>query len=603
MKSFPVRNKLTFSVNTLNNSIENQNLNYEGEFKTFLIYWDFFQNLFFTFTAMLRKLNVQNYALIDELQLQFGSGLNIITGETGAGKSVLMGALGLLLGDRADSSALLDKSRKCIIEGEFLASKNVKAFLEAQELDAEDELFLHREITKDGKSRSFINDTPVNLAQLRQLGNLLVDIHSQHETLLLNQSDFQLSVIDAFAGHAKLISDYRREFRLYKNAALELKQFIEEENKSKTDQDYLQFQYDELSEASLSDGEQEKLEQEFSSLSHAEEIKTGVSHFSDAVSGNENNLLSSLSAVTNLVSGLSKYSPKISDAVNRLKAVQIEIKDIEYEIEQISGSISPDPKRMEIVSDRLNLLYRLQQKHRLESVDGLIQLRESLNEKLSSYNSLEEKIRNKTKETEELFNQVKKDAIKISENRQRAIPSIETKIKKLLSELGMPNAVLKIEMTPTQEEEINERGMDRIKFLFSANKGIPFSDISRVASGGELSRLMLCLKASVAKLVELPTIVFDEIDTGVSGETAFKIGKVMQELSSSHQLISITHLPQIASRGEDHFFVYKEIIGKKTFTRVRKLSFDERVDEVARMLSGEKPTSVAKENARELLGA
>ena len=550
---------------------------------------------------MLKKLNVQNYALIDQLELHFGKGMNIITGETGAGKSVLMGALGLLLGDRTDSSSLLDKTRKCVIEGEFHVSSNVKKFLEASELDAEDELIIHREINKDGKSRSFINDTPVNLSQLRELGNLLVDIHSQHETLLLNQSDFQLSVVDAFASHTKLLNDYGLLFKQYRSLRQELNRLQEEEKKLKTDQDYLQFQFNELVEAKLEPGEQVKMEEELSALSHSEEIKSAIDSFSVIVSASDNNLLSGLTNATNLLSSLEKYSSGLDDAVKRLKTVQIELKDIEYEIQQIAESISPDPKRLEILNDRLYLIYKLQQKHRLKNIEDLIQLRESINEKLSSFNSLEEKISQKLKEAELLFQNVKILADKLSENRHKALPSIESKIKKLLAELGMPEAVLKIEISILNEDEINVAGKDKVKFLFSANKGIPFSDISKVASGGELSRLMLCLKASVAKLIELPTIVFDEIDTGVSGETAFKIGKVMQELSTAHQLISITHLPQIASRGEDHFFVYKEVIGKKTFTKVKKLSSDERIVEVARMLSGDKPTSVAIENAKELL--
>ena len=480
-------------------------------------------------------------------------------------------------------------------------SSNVKKFLEASELDAEDELIIHREINKDGKSRSFINDTPVNLSQLRELGNLLVDIHSQHETLLLNQSDFQLSVVDAFASHTKLLNDYGLLFKQYRSLRQELNRLQEEEKKLKTDQDYLQFQFNELVEAKLEPGEQVKMEEELSALSHSEEIKSAIDSFSVIVSASDNNLLSGLTNATNLLSSLEKYSSGLDDAVKRLKTVQIELKDIEYEIQQIAESIRPDTQRLEILNDRLSLIYKLQQKHRLKNIEDLIQLRESINEKLSSFNSLEEKISQKLKEAELLFQNVKILADKLSENRHKALPSIESKIKKLLAELGMPEAVLKIEISILNEDEINVAGKDKVKFLFSANKGIPFSDISKVASGGELSRLMLCLKASVAKLIELPTIVFDEIDTGVSGETAFKIGKVMQELSTAHQLISITHLPQIASRGEDHFFVYKEVTGKKTFTKVKKLSFDERVVEVARMLSGDKPTAIAIENARELL--
>lgn len=550
---------------------------------------------------MLKKLTVRNYALIDFLELHFGKGMNIITGETGAGKSVLMGALGLLLGDRADSTSLLDKTRKCVIEGEFSITSNVKIFLDESGLDANDGLIIHREINNDSKSRSFINDTPVNLSQLRELGSLLVDIHSQHETLLLNHSDFQLSVVDAFASHSKLLIDFGLLFKQYRALIQELNKLQEDEKKQRNDQDYLQFQFNELEEAKLEQGEQENLEKEVSILSHAEEIKTGISNFSEVVSSSENNLLSKLSIATNSIIGLGKYSTGFEDYVKRLKAVQIELKDIEYEVLNRTDNIRSDPRRLEIINERLSSIYKLQKKHRLENVDDLILLRESINTKLSLLNSLEDQIEKIIKKTEKQFQIINIEADKLSANRQKSIPSIESKIKKLLAELGMPDAVLKIELSILNDDELNFTGKDKVKFLFSANKGIPFSDISKVASGGELSRLMLCLKASVAKLIELPTIVFDEIDTGVSGETAFKIGKVMQDLSTAHQLISITHLPQIASRGEDHFFVYKEVIGKKTFTKVKQLTFDERVVEIARMLSGDKPTAVAMENAKELL--
>ena len=363
---------------------------------------------------MLKKLTVQNYALIDQLQLQFGRGLNIITGETGAGKSVLMGALGLLLGDRADSSSLLDKTKKCVIEGEFLVSKNVKTFLEVSELDAEDELIIHREINKDGKSRSFINDTPVNLTQLRELGNILVDIHSQHETLLLNQSDFQLSVVDAFASHSKLLADYSLLFKHYRSLKQELNRLYEEEKKQRTDQDYLQFQFSELEDAKLQTGEQNKLEEDISALSHAEEIKSGIDHFSNEISGSENNILSKLNVLTNTVAGLGKYATGLEESVNRLKAVQIELKDIEYEINNISETINPDPKKVEIINDRLSLIYKLQQKHRLDTIEELVQLRVSINNKLLSFSSLEEQIEKTVKETELLFQNVNIVAEKIS---------------------------------------------------------------------------------------------------------------------------------------------------------------------------------------------
>jgi DNA repair protein RecN (Recombination protein N) len=550
---------------------------------------------------MLKTLSVQNYALIDELQLNFGDGLNIITGETGAGKSVLMGALGLLLGDRADSSALLDKAKKCIIEGVFISSKKIRVFLENAELDSDDEVIIHREITRDGKSRAFINDTPVNLSLLKELGDELVDIHSQHETLLLNKSNFQLSVVDAFAGHQQSLEDFRVQFKKYKQLKAELSDLIEEERKASSEQDYIQFQFNELEEAGLQQDEQKSLEEELSSLTHAGEIIANVNQFSSIVSEAEANVISGLSSASAILSGLTKYTTHFESMADRMRAAVIELKDIQEEVSRAAEDISVNPSRLETVTARLDLIYRLQQKHRLNDVGGLIELRESLSEKLLSFSSLNSQIESARKELEKVFTIIKSKSAEISSNRQKAIPVIESKIKKLLAEVSMPDAVLKVELTQLTAEEMNSTGADKIRFLFSANKGVQYSDISKVASGGELSRLMLCIKSSVAKLIDMPTIVFDEIDTGVSGETGFKIGKVMLDLSKSRQLLAITHLPQIAGRGEDHFFVYKEVTGKKTFTRVKKLSKDERVVEVAKMLSGDKPTAVAMENARELL--
>lgn len=567
----------------------------------FFILLGFFLHPLLYLHTMLKKLTIQNYALIDQLEMQLGKGMNIITGETGAGKSVLMGALGLLLGERSDSSALLDKTKKCVLEGEFSISSKVKSFLTKAELDAEDELIIHREITKEGKSRAFINDTPVNLSLLKELGSMLVDIHSQHETLLLNQSGFQMSVVDAFAGNGKLLDDFRLLFSRYRSLKQQLSDVKENQKKLLADQDYLLFQYTELEEANLHPGEQFKLEEELSSLSHAGEINAAISNVSEVISKSDQSILSSLINASNRLSGVVKYSPDIAGPIERLRAVQIELKDIDYELLQLTDKIISDPHRIELLNDRLSLIYKLQQKHRLESIELLIELRDNIHQKLLSFASMDEIIQHKTKELELIFSQVKKSAAGISEKRNKVAPTIEIRLKKMLGEVGMPEAILKIDLSILSEDEINENGMDSVRFLFSANKGIPLSDMNRVASGGELSRMMLCLKASVAKLIQLPTIVFDEIDTGVSGEIAFKIGKVMQELSNAHQLVSITHLPQIASRGEDHFFVFKELTGKKTYTKVKKLSYDERVVEVARMLSGDKPTAVAIENAKELL--
>jgi len=553
---------------------------------------------------MLTTLTVKNYALIDELHLQFGKKLNIITGETGAGKSILLGALGLLLGQRADSGALLDKTAKCIVEGEFDSkNKAIEDFFQINELDIESRILIRREISKEGKSRAFINDTPVNISQLKELGSLLVDIHSQHETLLLNKSGFQLSVVDSFAGTESDLNDYRTIFSTYKKLALEIAELKAEEARSKSEQDYITFQFNELAEAELEKGEsKDQLEKELRTLSHSEEIRQGLSKLDDAISGGESNLLTAISSAIQIVQSLSKYNSKLESVATRLKSVQIELKDISQESTDISDEVSLDPQRLEIVNERLNILNRLEQKHRVNSTQELIELKNEFEKKLENINSLDERISGLEKEKEKQFIKLLSKADKISIARAKVIPGIETKVKKMLADLGMPNAILKIEQVVLDEEELNQSGKDSIRFLFSANKGVAYSEISKVASGGELSRLMLCLKAIVAKLIDLPTVVFDEIDTGVSGETAFKIGTVMNDLSSSLQLLAITHLPQIASRGEVHFFVYKEVIGKRTFTKVSKLKSEDRIVEVARMLSGDKPTAIAMQNAKELLG-
>lgn len=553
---------------------------------------------------MLARLSVQNFALIDSLELDLNKGLNIITGETGAGKSILLGALSLILGQRADSSSLLDRSRKCIVEGEFRIvkfKKEIERFFLEHELDLEATILLRREISIEGKSRAFINDTPVNLQQLKELGALLVDIHSQHETLLLNQSNFQLAVIDAFAGDRVLLDEYKSTYAAYKKLRLELDRLKSEEQKSKSDQDYFQFQYDELSEASLELEEQEKLEDELKTLTHAGEIRTGLERIIAAFNGDEGDIISQLNHAFLEVQGLSKYNSRLEELAGRLKSTQIELKDIRTELDAVSDATVADPSRLEVVSDRLTVIYKLEQKHRVGSTSELIRIREEFEKKLQGILSLEETILSVEQKLAVTTRTLSSHASRLSEKRTEIAPEIEKKIKKLLSEVGMPNATLKVEILPMSEGDYGPSGADQIRFLFSANKGIAYSEISKVASGGELSRLMLCLKSAVARLIELPTIVFDEIDTGVSGETAFKIGRVMQEMAKDHQLIAITHLPQIASRGEAHFFVYKEVSGKKTFTHVRQLNPDERVVEIARMLSGDKPTAVAMENAKELL--
>lgn len=553
---------------------------------------------------MLQRILIQNYALIDSLELDLNKGLNIITGETGAGKSILLGALSLILGQRSDSSSLLDKNRKCIIEGEFVVQKNnhsIPEFFKSNELDFDKTILVRREISPEGKSRAFINDTPVNLQQLKELGVLLVDIHSQHETLLLNQSNFQLSILDAFSDHKDILQNYYFEYSQYRKLERDLKLLKEEETRSKADQDYFEFQFRELEDAQLKNFDVEKLEDEFKTLTHAGDILVGLEQILGSLNSGEQNVITQISNLYTQLLHLSKYNSGLAESANRMKSVLIELKDIEKELENSGNEIQADPGRLEIVNEQLNIVHKLQQKHRVNTIEDLIRIKVELEGKLQGIQSLDDKILQCENSLTSSRQRLTKLSTAISSKRSKSIPLIENTIKKLLSEVAMPNAVLKIENTIMPEGEWGPQGIDHIRFLFSANKGIAYSEISKVASGGELSRLMLCIKSAVARLIELPSIVFDEIDTGVSGETAFKIGKVMQDMASKHQLIAITHLPQIASRGEAHFFVYKDVTGKKTFTHVKRLNSDERVVEIARMLSGDKPTAVAMANAKELL--
>lgn len=549
---------------------------------------------------MLQRIFIQNYALIEKLDLTFDKGLSIVTGETGAGKSILLGALSLLLGNRADSTSLLDKSNKCIIEGWFnLNESTVKDFFTDNDLDFQMPVIIRRELSPEGKSRSFINDTPVNLSQLKQIGSLLVDVHSQHETLLLNNSLFQLSVVDAFAQITDDLTAYREQFSLYKKLTKQLAELQQSEKKAAADADYFRFQLDELLQANLIEGEQEKLETELTTLTHAEEIKSGLDQASLLVDSGDGNILSALGSLYNQLNSLSKYDSRIEEIRERIRNMQIELKDIAGEMEQVSAGVQYNAERIAVISDRLDMLNHLQNKHRVNSAKKLLDIQQEFTEKLDSIESLSHRIEELENETTALQTGLLKQATKISGKRDQAIALLEKTIKNLLADVALPHAVLKVEKITLTE--LNENGLDGIRFLFSANKGIAYQEISKVASGGELSRLMLCIKASVAKLVKLPTIIFDEIDTGISGETALKVAKLLHEMATRHQLIAITHLPQIAGRGDVHYFVYKEVIGKKTTTSVRKLSSEERVVEIAKMLSGEKPSAVALENARELL--
>lgn len=551
---------------------------------------------------MLHRLHVTNYALIENLNIDFSDGLTIITGETGAGKSILLGALAMILGQRADANALLNKQKKCVVEGEFkIENYSLKDFFQQQELDYEEHTIIRREISPEGKSRAFVNDTPVNLSQLKELAIRLVDIHSQHENLTLNNSAFQLSVVDVYAQHKELLEKYQAKYKAYLKSKSLLEDLLAKEKQSKSESDYFQFQFNELEEAKLKADEQEKLEQELATLNNAEEIKSALARSFYQLDGSEINLLIQLAEINNSLAALAKYNPTLQEILVRLKSSQIELKDIAAEIEILEQKIQYSPQRIEEINERLNIIYHLQQKHRASTIAELLVLQNELSEKLFAIQSLDEEIQSLNIQVNEAKNELLNLAKRISKNRKEIIPSIENQIKKLLKEVGMPNGVLKIESTELDNKTFNENGIDKIRFLFSANKGIDYKELNKVASGGELSRLMLCIKSLIAKLMALPTIIFDEIDSGVSGEVAFKVGNVMSAISEQHQVISITHLPQIASKGDAHYFVYKEISGNKTITKMKQLNRQERINEIAQMLGGEKPTAIAVENAKEML--
>lgn len=551
---------------------------------------------------MLQKLYIQNYVLIDSLELDLNKGLNIITGETGAGKSILLGALSLILGERADKTVLLDKEKKCVVEGTFSTkNKEVKEFFKNEGLDYESQLILRREVNAEGKSRSFINDTPVTLSQLKELSELIVDIHSQHETLFLRKQKFQLSVVDAFAEHENLLEKYVEEFSEYKTLLSKLSELEEAEKKSKADQDYFQFLFNELSEATLKGEEQEKLEAELNTGTHAEEIKTNLEAAYSGLSGSEDSLLNRISKVQLLIQSSSRYLSSLNEVSDRLKSISIELKDIANEVDSLGSEVVFDPRRMEEIQLRLNEIYRLQQKHRVTSINELLSLKDDLEKKLLGITSIEEEITSCRKSLLEKKNVLVASAKKISNERKNAIPKVEKEISKLLTAVNLPHAVLKVEHIVLPEEDFGTDGIDSIQFMFSANKGVPLRNIEKAASGGELSRLMLCIKAAVAKLVSLPVMIFDEIDTGISGETALNVATVLKQLSRNHQLVAITHLPQIAVRGDQHYYVYKQVTGMKTSALVKLLTKDERIVEIAKMLSGDKPTAGAFENAKELL--
>jgi DNA repair protein RecN (Recombination protein N) len=550
---------------------------------------------------MLTHLSIENYILINQLEIDFRSGFTAITGETGAGKSILIGALSLILGKRADTAALLDKEKKCIIEGVFsIATYELENFFEEHELDYDDHAILRREINRQGKSRAFINDTPVNLPLMKELGERLVDIHSQHQTLTLNESGFQLAVVDNYANNQALLSDYVKRFGEYKAIATTLEDLISREAEIRADEDYTSFRLEEIQSAGLLKDEQKELEEELNILSHAEEIKGKLYQAIQILNTSDNNLLDHLSEVASLTGRISTYHQEIGELHQRLESSNIELKDISTGLEQLNESISFDPAQLEKITSRLDLIYALLQKHKVKEIRELLLIRDELAEQLSMINSLDEDIIRLKEELESAHNDLLKFSDGLRKKREAIIPEIENEIGKILKQVGMEKAVMKVDLKGQQD--FTPVGRDRVEFLFSANQGSPPAAVSRIASGGELSRLLLAVKSLITRKNLLPTIILDEIDMGVSGEIAGKVGTLLSGMAAHMQLIAITHLPQIAGKADEHFKVYKKYAEDRTVSGVMRLSNSDRVEEIAAMLSNEKVSSSAKETAKELLG-
>ena len=549
---------------------------------------------------MLKSLYIQNYAIIEELNITFSGHLNIITGETGAGKSIVMGALSLILGERADTTVLLSRDKKCYVEGSFAidGKAEIKQFLKENDLDTEDELVIRREITSNGKSRAFINDTPVNLMQLQQLSASLVDLHQQFNTLQLGETEFQRTVVDALAGNNAAVKAYSTLFQSLQNVKRSLVALEEQRRQFNKEADYTKFLFDELKEAGLKENELEDAEAELKLLANAEGIKEALTKAYFTLQESELPIVQQLKTISNQLQAFGNHHTGIASIVGRMQSVQIELKDIADEIERLNEHVNYDAKKIDLLNEKLAVGYRLLKKHGVQTTNQLLEVKEQLESKLQAVLNIDDSIVAKEKELSRLGQEAQAAADKISQARQKQAKPLEDKVNALLVQVGMPNARLKVEI---KETALQQSGKDEIAFLFDANKSRQFAPISKVASGGELSRLMLCIKSLVAASIDLPTMIFDEIDSGISGEAARQVGGILKELAARRQIICITHQPQIAGRANLHFYVYKEIVGEAVKTNIRELSQDERITAIAKMLSGEKPTAAALENAREMV--
>jgi len=549
---------------------------------------------------MLRKIFIQNFVIIDKLDISFGSEMNVITGETGAGKSILMDALNLLLGQRADSAMLLQQDQKCIIEGLFdlKAHSEINDFLNANDLDSADELVIRREITSNGKSRGFINDTPVNVSQLKQLGTWLVDLHQQFDHLEINSNSFQREVIDAVAGNHALLKSLQQDFKNYTKIRDEWSHLKSEQEKGLRELDYNRHLFEELEQMNLKNGELEEIDATLKMLNNAEAFKSQLSVVYLTLSADEKPILPQLKSLVNTLRSIEKFHPDLALLSERMHAAYVELSDISEDLERIASKVTADPEKMNILNDRLSEGYKLMKKHGVQTTDALIQIMNDLSTRLHDLSHLEIRISELGQQMQIAHTSCIKIASQLSSNRKASLDGFAKKVNQLLHQVGMPNARLRIQLA---DVPLSIFGTDQVEFLFDANKRDKFEPLHKVASGGELSRLMLCVKSLVAKKLEMPTMIFDEIDTGISGEAAKQVGVLLRELSTAHQLITITHQAQIAAKASAHFFIYKEVFENRVRTNVRMLNMDERITAIASMLSGEKPTAAAIQNAREMV--
>lgn len=550
---------------------------------------------------MLTRLEIDNYTLIERSEIDFDNGFSVITGETGAGKSILLGALGMLMGGKVESKYFKDAEKKCVIEAAFdISGYDFRAFFDENELDYDDECVIRKEITPSGKARSFVNDTPVSVSQLKQIGEMLIDIHSQHQNLLLKDSGFQLSVVDSVAESKNELAAYQSDFKKWNGAKKELERLKEQMENDARDADYLKSQLEKLQSANLADGEQDELEQENSLLQNAETIKSALSSVVALVDDDDNAVNVRLKQTVNLLTSVSSFTPELGSLVERTNAVLAEMKDISAVVAEVADKVEFNQDRIDFVSSRLDTIYSLEKRHKVNTVAELKEIQADLERRVSSFSSADEQIASLEADVAKYFQQMEKSATSLSERRRGSLLKIQSTVEASLSLMGMPLAKLTVDLQKSDQYTLS--GADDVTFLFSANKDKRMLPIAEIASGGEVSRVMLSLKSLLSEVKKMPTIILDEVDTGISGEVAARMGEVMSSMGCRMQVIAITHLPQIASKGKSHYKVYKEEDGDKVLSHIVKLSADERINEIAQMLSGKNPTEAAIQNAKDLLG-